>query len=137
MRAIPFRAIFVLGLGERRFPATDRRDSMDLRTAARELGDVTDAERDRYTFLETLLCARDRLVLSYVARDEQTGDPLAPSSVIQELLDVIEEGYLPKACERIVRRPKLRRHEDERMVKIVPEALAELRAAKMGAAMRE
>jgi exodeoxyribonuclease V gamma subunit len=137
MRAIPFRAIFVLGLGEGRFPATDRRDSMDLRTAARELGDVTDAERDRYTFLETLLCARDRLVLSYVARDEQTGDPLAPSSVIQELLDVIEEGYLPKARERIVRRPKLRRHEDERMVKIVPEALAELRAAKMGAALRE
>jgi len=30
-------------------------------------------------FLETLLCARKRLVLSYVARDELTGDPRQPS----------------------------------------------------------
>ena len=36
-------------------------------------------------FLETLLCARERLVLSYVARDELTGERLEPSSVILEL----------------------------------------------------
>lgn len=137
MRAIPFRAIFVLGLGEGRFPAADRRDSMDLCAARRLLGDVTPPERDRYTFLETLICARERLYLSYVARDEQTGDALAPSTVIEELLDVIEAGYLRGARQRIVRRPKLRRHEEESIAGILPEAAAELRARRLGKALRE
>lgn len=136
MRAIPFRAIFVLGLGEGRFPAADRRDSMDLRAARRQLGDVTPPERDRYTFLETLLCARERLYVSYVARDEQTGDPLAPSTVVQELLEVIEASYLPRARDLVVH-PTLRRHDDERMVRVLPEAAAEARAKALGGALTE
>lgn len=137
MRAIPFRAIFVLGLGEGRFPAADRRDSMDLRAARRHAGDVTPPERDRYTFLETLLCARERLYLSYVARDEQTGDSLAPSTVVQELLDVIDASYLPNARGRIIRTPTLRRHDEEGMVAVLPEAAAELRAKRLGQALVE
>ncbi len=137
MRAIPFRVIFVLGMGEGRFPAADRRDSMDLRAARRQVGDVTPPERDRYTFLETLLCARDRLYLSYVARDEQTGDALAPSTVLAELIDVIDESYLPAAKNRIERTPKLRRHEEKTIVDVLPEAAAELRARMLGDALRE
>ncbi len=137
MRAIPFRVIFVLGMGEGRFPAADRRDSMDLRAARRQVGDVTPPERDRYTFLETLLCARERLYVSYVARDEQTGDVLAPSTVVEELLDVIEESYLPDARNRVVRTPKLRRYEEESMIAVLPEAAAELRAKMLGRALRE
>jgi len=137
MRAIPFRVIFVLGLGEGRFPAADRRDSMDLRAARRQAGDVTPPERDRYTFLETLLSARDRLVLSYVARDEQTGDPLAPSAVVAELLDVIEEGYLPGARGALHRTDvPLRRHEDEAQRDVLEEAGAEHRARRLGQQLR-
>ena len=136
MRAIPFRVIFVLGLGEGRFPAPDRRDSMDLRAARRLVGDVTPPERDRYTFLETVLCARERLVLSYVARDEQTGDELAPSSVVAELLDVVEQGYLRGARERLVRRAvPLRRHEEAALARVLPEASAERRARRLGRAL--
>jgi len=94
MRAIPFRVVFALGLGEGEFPAANRRDALDLRAAARLAGDVTPAERDRYLFLETLLSARERLVVSYVSRDERTGEDLRPSSVVQELLDVLERGYV-------------------------------------------
>ena len=78
MRAIPFRVVFVVGLGQGNFPAGERRSELDLRAARRQLGDVTPREQDLYMFLETLLSARDRLVLSYVARDELTGAPLAP-----------------------------------------------------------
>jgi len=138
MRAIPFRVIFVLGLGEGRFPAADRRDSMDLRAARRQAGDVTPPERDRYTFLETLLSARDRLVLTYVARDEQTGDPLAPSAVVAELLDVIEEGYLPGARGALHRTDvPLRRHEDEAQREVLEEAGAEHRARRFGRQLRD
>jgi exodeoxyribonuclease V gamma subunit len=102
MRAIPFRAVFVVGLGEGEFPAANRRDELDLRAAARRAGDVTPAERDRYLFLETLLSARERLVLTYPGRDERSGEMLRPSSVVQELLDVLERGYLGPAARDLV-----------------------------------
>jgi exodeoxyribonuclease V gamma subunit len=137
MRAIPFRVIFVLGLGEGRFPASDRRDSMDLRAARRHVGDVTPPERDRYTFLETLLCARERLYVSYVARDETTGDTVAPSVVIEELLEVVERGYLRGARGRLVRHPKLRRDEEPDIGEVLPEAAAEQHARSLGRRLRE
>ena len=85
LRSIPFKTIFALGLNEGDFPARDRHDPIDLRSLKRSAGDVTPTERDRYLFLETILAARERIFLSYVARDAQTGDPLEPSSVIREL----------------------------------------------------
>ncbi len=114
MRAIPFRVIFLLGLGEGLFPAAGRRDALDLRAARRRAGDVDPAERDRYMFLETLLCARERLYLSYVKRDEQTGDPLQPSAVVQELLHILKQGYLDEqGMQEICFEPPLRRYDLE------------------------
>ncbi len=94
MRAIPFRVIFILGLGEGLFPAAGRRDALDLRAAQRRAGDVDPSERDRYMFLETILSTREKLYLSYVKRDELTGDPLQPSAVVQELLHILKLGFL-------------------------------------------
>src|SRR5260370_34468029 len=85
LRSIPFKTIFVLGMGEGEFAMRDRRDPMDLRLLKRIAGDVTPTERDRYLFLETLLAAREQIFLSYIARDARTGDPLEPASVIREL----------------------------------------------------
>ncbi|MGE0789177.1 MAG: exodeoxyribonuclease V subunit gamma [Sandaracinaceae bacterium] len=137
MRAIPFRVVFVLGLGEGRFPASDRRDSMDLRGLSREAGDVSSSERDRYTFLETLLCTREKLVLSYVARDERTGEPAAPSIVVTELLEVIDAGYLENPGERLVRKVPLRREDDPELGAILGEVGEERRARALGLARAE
>ncbi len=139
MRAIPFRAIFLLGLGEGRFPAAERRDTMDLRAARRRAGDVSPAERDRYMFLEALLSARERLVLSYVARDELTGDALAPSAVVQELSHILARGYLPPGGEgALVRTVPLRRFTDAPNAPppSIDEALREQRARALGEDLR-
>lgn len=113
MRAIPFRVVFVLGLGEGLFPASGRRDALDLRAARRRAGDVDTSERDRYMFLETLLCTREKLYLSYVKRDEQTGDPLQPSAVVQELLHLLESGYLGgEGIKKLFTEPPLRRYDE-------------------------
>ena len=93
MRAIPFKVVFVMGLGEGQFPAQPPRNPLDLRQARRRAGDVTPAERDRYLFLETLLAARERIYLSYIARNHGTGETLEPSPVIRELQYVLR-GYL-------------------------------------------
>jgi len=96
LRAIPFRVIFAMGLGEGKFPATERNDRIDLRAEKRQAGDATLTERDRYLFLEMLLSARERLVLSFVSRDAQTGEDLEPSTVIRELQFLLREHARPE-----------------------------------------
>ncbi len=110
MRPIPFRVVFVLGMGEGRFPARDMRNPLDLRGARRMPGDVTARERDQYMFLETLISTRDRLYLSYVSRDSQTGEAIEPSSVVKEIQFMLERGYVgTEGMRRIVREHPLRR----------------------------
>ncbi len=97
LRSIPFRVIFLLGLNEADFPQRPGHDALDLRLARRSAGDVTPTERDRYLFLETLLAAREQVFLSYVSRDQQTGDRLEPSAVIRELQFILR-GYAETAA---------------------------------------
>jgi exodeoxyribonuclease V gamma subunit len=94
MRPIPFRTVFILGLGEGKFPCRDMRNPLDLRGVRRMPGDVTARERDQYMFLETLISTRDRLYLTYVSRDSQTGEILEPSSAVKELQFLLERGYV-------------------------------------------
>ncbi len=133
MRAIPFRAVFVLGMGEGRFPARELDTGLDLRAGSRKPGDVSIDERDRYTFLETLLSTRERLVLSYVARDPQTGEAREPSSILHALEEAIGEP-LPR------RSPPMRRHdgftEDAIRVHALPAAVRDARARLAGAEYR-
>jgi len=93
LRALPFRAIFVVGMNEATFPERDRRDPTDLRLARRHPGDISPPERDRYLFLESILAARERISFSWVERDAQTGDQLEPSTTVRELQSILQ-GYL-------------------------------------------
>ena len=59
-------------------------------------------------FLETLLCARDRLVLSYLGRDEVTGEKRPPSAVLLELREILSSGYLTTSINRVFSFPSAR-----------------------------
>jgi exodeoxyribonuclease V gamma subunit len=140
MRAVPFRVVFLAGMGEGRFPARDRAAELDLRAGAlRHLpGDVSPREQDQYMFLETLLCTRDRLVVSYVDRDEVSGEELGPSSTVADLLDILAAGYVRAGREAMVRAaPPLRRDEDDAACSVIPAAARERRAARIGRALQE
>ena len=143
MRALPFRMIFVAGLDERVFPAPDGVRALDLRSGAPRPGDVSAREQDQHMFLETLLAARERLTLSYVARDAVTGEPRAPSSVVEALLDLAEPNRAKEAAaeaaspsEILRARPPLARHEDAAACAVIPAAARERRAAAVGASLR-
>ncbi len=138
MRAIPFRAVFVLGLGHGEFPRAARRSQLDLREARRQAGDVSPREQDLYMFLETLLCARERLVLSYVDRDELTGERLAPSSVLLELREVLGQLLPPDECKKLFDppRPPLRRYDDDERLFASPLASRERVAKDLGKSLR-
>ena len=96
MRPIPFRIIYVLGMEEGTFPGHADRSSLDLRLKGRRIGDVSLPERNCYLFLETLLSARDRLYISYVARDLQKDRLIQPCSVINQLRGYVEREILQR-----------------------------------------
>jgi exodeoxyribonuclease V gamma subunit len=88
MRPLPASLVFVLGLGEGEFPATDPPSPLDLRDPPRA-GEVSARDRDRVAFLDAVLAARDHLFLSYVGLDPKSGEPIAPSPVVIELADAL------------------------------------------------
>jgi exodeoxyribonuclease V gamma subunit len=94
LRSLPFRLVYVLGLGEGEFPEEDSASTLDLRRYRRVIGDVDPAGRNRYLFLETLLCASGRLRLSYISRDVQQGKTFQMCSVLNELKDYVEDCVL-------------------------------------------
>ena len=108
LRAIPFRAVFLMGNGEGSFPTRDRVSALDLRKKGRRPGDVGNLEREKYLFLELLLSARDHLVLSYVGMDELSGEACEPSGLFKEFRKLLE-GYLADAGGRILQVHPLRR----------------------------
>lgn len=133
MRAVPFRAVFAAGLDASAFPARDVRDLLDLRLARRRAGDVSSRERDQYLFLETLLSARDRLVLSWVATSPKSGEDVEPSPLVGELLAI----GVPLERERI---PERRDAEPAAMGApgraVPPAAAGEARARLLGESLR-
>lgn len=93
MRPVPFKQVFVLGLGEG-FPGMVADSSLDLRGLEARLGDARMPDINRYLFLETFMATRDRLVLSYVSQDIKKDAELFPSSVVRDLLHFLEDHVL-------------------------------------------
>ena len=140
LRALPFRIVFMVGLDERVFPSAERFAALDLRGAAPAPlpGDVTPREHDEYVFLETLLSVRERLYLSWVERDAETGEKKDPSSTVLALQDVLGRGARGvEILEQIKRpRPPLARHLDDAVCAVIPAAARERQAVALGESLR-
>jgi len=141
MRPIPFKVVFITGMGEREFPRMDVRSPLDLRWARSEQFDNFSSRRnDEYMFLETLISTRDRLYLSYVARNSHTGEEMMPSSVLREIDFMLRRYYLCKEdFERVHRKHPLRRFDpryfsgDPDLLNVHPEALREAKTLALRA----
>jgi exodeoxyribonuclease V gamma subunit len=103
MRSIPFRVVCLLGMNDKAFPRVASRPGFDLIGARRRVGDRSSRDDDRQLFLEALLSARDRVILTYVGRDIRDNEKLPPSVVVDELLDHVGRAACPvddDACGR-------------------------------------
>ena len=137
MRALPFRIVFAAGLDEPRFPAPERRRALDLRAAAPQPDDITPREQDEHMFLETLLAARERLYLSYVARDPISGEVAAPSPVVPAVAAAVAPSGAADPVAALARpAAPLARHEDFAAWQVMPAAARERGAAALGASLR-
>lgn len=88
MRAIPAKVIFLIGMNHDAFPRKERLVSLDM---IKERGDYAPSrlDFDRYLFLEALLSAREKLILSYVRSDPHDQTPWPPSSAIAQVIPYI------------------------------------------------
>ncbi|MBK1723092.1 exodeoxyribonuclease V subunit gamma [Thiocystis violacea] len=93
MRAIPFRQIWLLGMSDGDYPRSRRPPDFDLMAGDYRPGDRSRREDDRYLFLEALLSARERLVISWVGRGIRDNSPRPPSVLVGQLRDHIAAGW--------------------------------------------
>ncbi|MGH7897760.1 MAG: exodeoxyribonuclease V subunit gamma, partial [Candidatus Binatia bacterium] len=109
MRSIPFRVVCLLGMNDGAFPRTVRPPGFDLTTIEPKPGDRTRRDDDRYLFLETLLSARERLLISYVGQSIQDNSTIPPSVVVSELCDALAQSFSigDRAADPIRRRAAL------------------------------
>jgi exodeoxyribonuclease V gamma subunit len=95
MRSLPFAVICVLGLDDEAFPRRDRPAEFDPMRRGWRPGDPRKGDEDRYLLLETLLGARRRLHLSCVGFDSRNNTERQPSVLLRELLDHIDQYFVP------------------------------------------
>ena len=93
MRSIPFKVICLLGMNRGDFPRRDPHNDFELMSASPRAGDPSNRSEDRYLMLETLLCARKRLYISYTGRSLRDNSDQQPSVLLQELLDFIDTHF--------------------------------------------
>lgn len=95
MRSIPFRVIALVGMNGGDFPRQERAPDFDPVARHPKPGDRSLRDEDRYLFLESILSAGERLIITYVGRSMQSDDPIPPSVVVSELIDYADQGFLP------------------------------------------
>ena len=105
LRALPFRVVYIVGLGEELFPGADSRSSLDLRNRKALPGDIRPPETNRFLFLEALLAALDKVYLLYDCRELQRDQELHPSSVISQLRRYLEAHVVADKPFQILKAP--------------------------------
>jgi len=95
MRAIPFKVVCLLGMNDGQYPRSMPPMDFDLMAAPGLFrpGDRSRREDDRYLFLEALLSAREKLHISYIARNVSDNSERMPSVLVGQLRDYLAGGW--------------------------------------------
>ena len=88
MRAIPCRVLAVMGLHDAAFPRRARAPAWDLLAAAPRPGDRDPLLEDRQLFLDAILAAGDRVILTATARNIRSNKEEPLSACVDEFLRV-------------------------------------------------
>ena len=120
MRSVPFKVIAVAGLDDAAFPRRDRRPAFDLLSCESREGDRNLRDDDRQLFLDLLLAAESRVVLTYSGNDPRDNAVRAPSIVIDELLDHLDRRTNGSARATLVLRHPLQAFSDRYVSAVDP-----------------
>jgi len=94
MRSIPFKIVVLMGMEEKSFPRQAFDPGFNLIKKYPESGDKNQRDEDRYLFLETLLSARSKFIITYTGLSLKDNSILPCSGVVSELLDYMAQGFV-------------------------------------------
>jgi len=76
-----------------------------LMEQGRQLGDPNPADQDRYVLLESLLSARQHLVITWSSRDNRSGEALMPCTPVRQWLALLEQDLGTAAMAQLLWEP--------------------------------
>ncbi len=93
MRSIPCRVIVLAGMNDGSFPRNERPVGFDLLAQSPRASGCTRRDQDRLFFLEALLSTRGHLIITYVGQSSRDNHPVAPSVLVNELVDYVLRAF--------------------------------------------
>lgn len=91
MRSVPHRVVVLLGVDDTVFPRSHGVDGDDVLARDPMTGERDPHSEDRQLFLDAIMAAGDKLVITYSGFSEHTGDARPPTVPLGELLDALEQ----------------------------------------------
>lgn len=95
LRLLPYRVVCMLGMDDGVLPGRVRVDEFDLMRALPQRGDRQRRDDERNLFLDLMLSAQDRFLITYTGRSVRDNAPLPPSTAVDELLDFTGQLLAP------------------------------------------
>lgn len=93
MRAIPFKQVYLIGMNDGDYPQVSTPMDFDLMVGDYRPGDRSRREDARYLFLEAILSARDKLIISWQGRSVKDNTEQPPSVLVGQLRDYLNKGW--------------------------------------------
>jgi len=95
-RLLSAKVVCLLGMNESVFPSKTSSFNFDLRRLDPNMLDAEVTDVDKYCFLEILMTTKEKLVLSYIGKDDSTNTEMNPSILVEELIGYIENNFIVK-----------------------------------------
>ena len=93
MRAIPFKQVYLIGMNDGDYPQVSTPMDFDLMVGDYRPGDRSRREDARYLFLEAVLSARDKLVISWQGRSAKDNSEQPASVLVGQLRDYLAKAW--------------------------------------------
>lgn len=93
MRSIPFKIVALIGMNDESFPRDNTSLAFDLVSKYPKSTDRFVKENDKYLFLEALLSAKEKLIISYTAKSLSDSSKNFPATPVESLKNYITEKY--------------------------------------------
>jgi len=92
-RSIPARVVCLIGMNDGAFPRISCDPGFNLISATPRACDPSSKLEDRNLFLETLVCASEKLYISYIGQHIRDNTTIPPSVIVSELMDCLTETF--------------------------------------------